>query len=305
MSRAPSTGRLRHRIGEVIAVHHLWEAGDRVAVAVSGGLDSVSLLDLLLTTRDWHGGVMSVVTVDHGTRPGSTTDADFVEALAADAGLPCTRANPAVVSSSEEALREARYGIFESLEVEAIALGHHRDDQAETLLTQLLRGAGSRGLGGMRWRRGRYVRPLLDISRAEILQWARHRGLAWREDPTNANPRYLRNRIRSEVLPLLEEIRPGAGTSLARSASNLAADDAYLAQLGERGPPWPLDWIRDTPPALVRRALAARLGSAGLVEAALKIAARGSGALELGAEGRLEVTGAALVLTKRPPQDER
>jgi len=301
VTRSASIGRLRHRVGEAIAAHGLWQPGDRVAVAVSGGLDSVVLLDLLRATRDWHQGVLSVVTVDHGVRNDSADDAAFVAALARGLGLACVQTRLEGVAPTEEALREARYGFLDALEVDVVALGHHRDDQAETVLLQLLRGAGSRGLAAMRWKRDRYVRPLLEIPRAELEAWARHRALDWREDPTNASLQFARNRIRAEVLPLLEAIRPGAAAALARSAGHLAAEDAYLTSLGEPQPPWSLSWLEAEPEALVRRALSARLGSAGRVEAALKIAARGAGVVDLGPLGTLEVEGGALVLRPRPP----
>jgi len=304
VTRSASAGRLRHRVGQAIADRQLWRPGDRVAVAVSGGLDSVACLDLLLETQAWHSGVLSVVTVDHGTRPESGSDAAFVRELAAAKGLSCVCAEVQLQTESEEALRDARYRIFEGLDAEFVCLGHHRDDQAETVLLQLLRGAGSRGLGGMRWKRGRYVRPLLDITRSEIRRWAEHRALQWREDVSNADAKYLRNRVRAEVLPLLEQLRPGAGAALARSATNLAADDAWLRSLGERQPPWPLRWIQSAPDAQVRRSLASVLKTAARVDAALKIAGLGTGSLNLGREGRLEVQGDALVLSTVEPMSE-
>ncbi len=263
-------------------------------------MDSVCLLDLLVTTRDWHGGVLSVVTVDHGVRSGSNTDAAFVTELADQLGLPAHRADLEGLKPSEETLRRARYAVFEALDVEVIALAHHRDDQAETVLLQLLRGAGSRGLGAMRWKRDRYVRPLLDISREELWSWADHKKLTWREDQTNDDPSFLRNRLRAEVMPLLEDIRPGAAAALARSAGNLAEEDAFLQALGQSPPPWSLEWIQNTSPALVRRSLAAVLGSAGLVDAVLRIAAAGIGAVEIGRGRSVEVRRDELVLVDPP-----
>lgn len=286
-------GRLRHRVGEAIARHRLWAPGDRVAVAVSGGLDSVCLLDLLHRITRWHRGVLSVVTVDHRTRAGSSADAGFVQALADELGLPCVRIELQPGASSEAELREGRYAAFEALDVDRVALAHHRGDQAETVLLQLLRGSGATGLAGMRWRRGRYVRPLLQISRGELVAWAEHRGLSSRHDPSNDDPRYLRNRIRHEVLPLLEAIRPGAEGALARSARLAAADDALLNELAaaqEVAEGWALQWLRDTPEPLVRRALLATIEglTAGHVDAILELATRGSGRLLL-PEGRGEL----------------
>jgi len=297
MSRKPAISRLRHRVGEAIASRRLWRSGDRVAVAVSGGLDSVCLLDLLVSIADWHGAELMVVTVDHGVREGSAGDADFVCALAKGMALPVRRFDLTGVDADERSLREGRYGAFEALDVDVVALAHHRDDQAETVLLQLLRGAGSRGLGAMRWKRDRYVRPLLDISRSELARWAEHRDLVWSEDPSNADPGFLRNRVRAEVLPLLEQIRPGAAGALARSANNLAEDDAYLQGLAGRAPPWSLTWIAVTPVSIVRRSLATELKSSALVDAALKIAAAGTGAVDVGDGQRLVVHDGALVLT--------
>ncbi len=290
-------GRLRHRVGARIVEHALWSPGDRVAVAVSGGLDSVSLLDLLVETASWHGARLSVVTIDHGARPGSSDDAAFVEALAGARGLACVRADLALGPSSEAQLRRARYGVLDALEVDRVALAHHADDQAETVLMHLVRGTGTTGLSGMSWRRGRYVRPLLATRRAEVEAWAAHRGLEHREDPTNDDPAFLRNRVRREVLPLLEALRPGATGAIARSAALAAADDALLTSLVD--PPegdWPLSWVRDTPEPLVRRALLARLPGVGAshLDAVMSAARRGSGRIELPGGGEVTVEGERL-----------
>jgi len=116
----------------------------------------------------------------------------------------------------------------------AIAVAHTRDDQAETLLLRLLRGAGRRGLGAMRERSGGVWRPLLSVSRSEVLEHLRARGLSWREDPSNADPSYLRNRVRAELLPYLESrFNPSARETLARAAAVLAEEDDLLAQMAD------------------------------------------------------------------------
>lgn len=301
-------GRLRHRVGAAIAQHALWGPGDRVAVAVSGGLDSVSLLDLLHQLAGWHGGVLSVITVDHGCRPSSSADADFVEALAESLGLPCARASLSLgEGASEDTLRRGRYAVLDALDVDRVALAHHRGDQAETVLLHLLRGTGATGRAGMRWRRGRYVRPLLELSRSQLAAWADHRGLSFRHDPSNDDPRYLRNRIRHEVLPLLESLRPGAEAAIARSARLAAADDALLDELAARiahdvgGRGWPLAALRDTPEPLIRRALRAAVPSlsAGQIDAVLTLVERGSGRITLsGGQRQLVVRGGRLRLVE-------
>ncbi|MEM6925847.1 MAG: tRNA lysidine(34) synthetase TilS [Myxococcota bacterium] len=255
----PHPGRLRHRVGAAIAAGPLWERGHRVAVAVSGGRDSVALLDLLQATAGWHGGRLSVVHVDHGTRPSSADDARFVARLAEDGGLPLHLATvEAGPDASEAALRESRYAVFDALDVDRVALAHHRRDQAETVVLRLVQGAGTRGLGGMRPRRGRYVRPLLEVPVDDVARWVEHHGLAYRDDPTNVSPRYLRNRVRAEVLPLLEALRPGATGAIARAASLLAEDEAFLVgELDRRSlatdGPWPLTGVRELSAPLFRR----------------------------------------------------
>jgi tRNA(Ile)-lysidine synthase len=217
-------GRLPHRVGSNVAQRGLWAPGQRVAVAVSGGLDSCVLLQLLIDTLRWHGASLSVVTVDHGTRKDSASHADFVETLARAAQLPCERFSLHLgEGASEAACRDARYACLAAVNADVVALAHHRDDQAETVLINLMRGTGPRGLAGMSWKRGRYARPLLDVPRSEIDAWASARGLSWVEDPSNTDPRFLRNRVRHELLPLIESIRPGSTAAIARSAGAMAA----------------------------------------------------------------------------------
>jgi len=228
-----STSRLRHHVGEAIANNSLWDPGMRVAIAVSGGLDSMCLLDLLQLTADWHGAALSVVTVDHGTGPHAVEAAALVQEHAERMELPCVRIDVSPDGTSEDAMRRARYAMLDVLNTDRIALAHHADDLAETVLLHLIRGAGTRGMGGMLWRRERYVRPLLTTRRSELEAWATHRGLRWSQDPTNAQPRFLRNRLRAEVMPLLETLRPGASAAIARSAGHAAADDAYLTTLAD------------------------------------------------------------------------
>lgn len=225
--------RLRHRVGQAIQAHALWRPGEHVAVAVSGGLDSTVLLDLLVETRAWHGARLTVVTVDHGTGAHSAKLADQAAEQAERCGLPLARLRLDLGPTASEArCREARLSIFAGLSADHIALAHHADDLAETVLLHLLRGAGTRGLAGMARRSGRRVRPLLDEPRAALRAWADARGLTWREDPTNADPRFLRNRVRAELLPLMEALRPGAAAAIARGAAFAAADDALLTRLG-------------------------------------------------------------------------
>ncbi len=214
---------LEHAVGRAIAEHALWRQDETVAVAVSGGADSVALLHLLVRTQRWHRGELSVATVDHGLRPDAAADAAWVAALAADLRLTCVIGTLSVPRDTEDDARAARYAFLDALPTRRVALAHHQRDQAETVLFRLMRGTGPRGLAGIPRVRGRYVRPLLDIAPDRLREWLAARGLTWREDPSNADPRFTRNRIRADVLPLLEAIRPGATAAIARSATAAAA----------------------------------------------------------------------------------
>ncbi len=215
-----------------------------MVVAVSGGADSVALLDFLATGSGL-GLRLVVAHVNHGLR-GAEADADerFVRGLAERYGLTMatTRADVRALSrqrrlSLEEAGREARYAFFEAVAGQygatRIALAHHRDDQAETVLMRLIRGAGVDGLSGMRPRSGdgRYVRPLLSVTRRAIVGYLRKKGLAWQEDASNQDQRFLRNRVRHELLPLLASYNPAIAERLAATAESLAADGELLERL--------------------------------------------------------------------------
>ncbi|HEV2869961.1 MAG TPA: tRNA lysidine(34) synthetase TilS [Actinomycetota bacterium] len=240
MTRAPAELRLvADRAAKALAAAGVPAAGDGVAVAVSGGADSLALLHALRALsgpRDWR---LAVVTVDHGLRPGSAADAAFVADHAKALGLPvrvCTLGpadlEPHRHAGPEGAARAARYAALwpatDDLGCSWLATGHTLDDQAETVLLQLLRGAGPDGLAGMAVRSGRLLRPLLRARRAETRACCAAIGLAWREDPTNAGDGPLRNRVRQQLLPLLEELRPGATQTLARTAALAADERAWL-----------------------------------------------------------------------------
>jgi tRNA(Ile)-lysidine synthase len=289
---------LAERVARTIASRGLWAAGDRVVVAVSGGLDSIALLDLLVAGRQAHGAALEVATVDHGTRESSAADAAFVAGIADGYGLRCTRLAVSPESASEAELRRVRYAALFGLDADVIATAHHADDQLETVLINLLRGTGGRGLAGMPWRRDRLARPLLDVRRAELRGWAVARGLRWVEDPTNADPRYLRNRVRAELVPLLEALRTGAGDAILRSAALAAEDEALLDAALAADPggtpidgAWSTPWLRDAPLPLVRRALRRALPAATAVHAdAIRAAAtRGAGAVGIPGGGRVVI----------------
>jgi tRNA(Ile)-lysidine synthase len=185
----------------------------RVLVAVSGGLDSVVLLDLLLHTRERHGLELVVAHADHGIHPDSAVVAQRVEAMARARGIDVVigrlHLGPA---TSETRARAARYRWLREqrrkLGARWIVTAHQADDQRETVLMRFLRGSAPAGLAGMRPRERGILRPLLGFSRATLLRYARRSGLAWWEDPANADPRNLRSWIRTAALPGLADRLP-------------------------------------------------------------------------------------------------
>ena len=214
--------------------------GDKVLVALSGGADSTALLGALAELRD-AGELTGLIAlnVDHGLRPDSARDADACAVICDRLGVELHRATVLVAPGNvQAAARKVRYAAFRreaSLTgATRVATGHTRDDQAETVLLRLLRGSGARGLAGIPPRRGTIVRPLIDRSRAEVLAYLEERELPHIEDPSNATPRFLRNRVRAEILPALRAIAPHVERALARAADLLRDDDRALSTRGRR-----------------------------------------------------------------------
>lgn len=219
--------------------------GSAVIVACSGGADSVALLVLLARLAPEFGYRLSILTVDHGIRPEdeSAGDARFVESLASglEPPVPCEiveLGRGAVEREAarrgrgiEEAARALRYRAIDerasALGAPYVFLGHTRTDQLETLLMRVLQGSVS--ATGIAARRGRIVRPLLGVSRAEIVAFLEGAGVPWREDRTNADTRFLRNRIRHHLVPTLDRDFPGWGRALLRAAEKARVDEAYIA----------------------------------------------------------------------------
>ncbi|MCC6938480.1 MAG: tRNA lysidine(34) synthetase TilS [Flavobacteriales bacterium] len=193
-----------------------------VFVAVSGGVDSMVLLHVLHALRH----PVSVAHVDHGLRGAeSSADAAFVQEHCSDLGVPFQVRKVDVAASirdrggsAQMAARDLRYAWFNELGIDhPVALAHHADDAVETLFINLLRGTGSKGWGAIPWKSGKCIRPLLGVHRDEILRYAQDHSIPFREDSSNASPKYLRNRIRQELIPLLEQLRPGSSRTMARS----------------------------------------------------------------------------------------
>ena len=267
-----------------------------MAVAVSGGADSVALLRLLLEARAELGIVLSVVHFHHQIR-GADASADerFVRQLALGFDLDFRRDSadtPAYARarqlSLEAAARSLRYAFFDRLcvgnTVQRVATAHTRDDQAETVLMRLLRGSGTKGLAGIYPAVGeppRIVRPLLEISRAELRAWLEQLGQPWREDATNLDLGFTRNRLRHEIVPLLRQLNPSLDETLGATAEIARAEeDAWSEQVrcllpklarssaGERQTSLQLALLQAQPLALQRRlvrAIAQQHGSAARV----------------------------------------
>jgi tRNA(Ile)-lysidine synthase len=236
--------RLDRLIDEVIRRHRLLEEGDAVLVGVSGGPDSVALLQALVDRSAALRLDLAVAHLNHGLRPEADQEAEFVAQLAQRWGLPFFLEKADVRAyrmrhhlSLEDAGRRLRLSFFRRLlerhGYEKIALGHQRDDQAETLLMRLLRGSGQLGLAGIpAAAAGRIIRPLLQASRAQITAYLDARGLSAVEDRSNTDKAFLRNRIRSRLIPELERhYQPGIRRVLGRTADILRAEDEWLEAL--------------------------------------------------------------------------
>lgn len=209
----------------------------RAVVAVSGGPDSVALLDLLVQSRSRHHLALIVAHADHGIQPGSDTVATTVSIFAASLGLPWElgelRLGP---DTSETTARDARYAWLYDVArrhgAAAILTAHHADDQAETVLMRVLAGTGPAGLAGMAARSGLIARPLLLVRRLELEEYVRDRGLAVWSDPANADPAHLRSWLRAAVIPTIQSRLPDIVANLSRTARLARANrDAWDAAL--------------------------------------------------------------------------
>ena len=238
---------LEKRALAAIQARHMLEAGDGVVLGLSGGADSVALLHVLLALRSMFGLRLFAVHVHHGLR-GADADVDeaFCRALCMRCGVAydCVRVDAAAFAQEngltvEEAGRILRYDAFEAARqacrAQKIAVAHHMNDNAETVLMRLMRGTGTMGLGGIPPVRGAVIRPFIDVPRAEIEAYCAANGYESREDATNADERFTRNKIRQTILPMLaRELNPSVTEALARTAQLAAEEDEALDMLAKR-----------------------------------------------------------------------
>jgi tRNA(Ile)-lysidine synthase len=290
MARNPCT-QILSRVKGTIQHNHMIEPHDHIGVAVSGGIDSVVLLDILAGLREELHISLTILHLNHGIR-GEEAERDqrFVQALSKEYALPCCDKEVDCPSYMQErslslqvAARELRYLFFEEAiqthGLAKVAIGQTADDQAETVLMRFLTGGGARGLKGIPPLRGPYIRPLLDVWRAELLTYARHKGISFVQDSSNTKKTYLRNRIRHELLPSLREYNPKIKERLLQLAQVLGEDESYLDGLADEvakrivtegaEASIPIPQLLSLPPALQARVLQgafAQLSAGGVLE---------------------------------------
>ncbi|MFN3476619.1 MAG: tRNA lysidine(34) synthetase TilS [Candidatus Methylomirabilales bacterium] len=266
---------LLEKVQRTIARYGMLNPEEKVVIAVSGGPDSMVLLHLLRRLQEPFHLHLHVAHLNHGLRgEEGERDATFVKSWAEKWGLPSTIGRIEVrrtKGSLQEAARHARYRFLEEVAkgvgASRIALGHTQDDLAETVLINLLRGAGLKGLAGIPPARERWIiRPLIEVSRREILAYAESEGVPFVVDASNLREEYLRNRIRQKLLPTLAEYNPRIVEALARAALILREEDAYLSALanealstlllmGDQEADLPVPALERLHPALSRRIL--------------------------------------------------
>jgi tRNA(Ile)-lysidine synthase len=255
--RVPEVARLRRAVARALDGGAVLRPGERVLIACSGGPDSTALLDALARLAPPRGLQLHVAHVDHGLRDGSAAEAAPVRALADARSLSChaLRISVAAGGSLQDRARTARHAALRRLAAElgatAIALGHTADDQAETVLMRALTGATPRALGAMGPRDGMLARPLLRVWRAQTIAYCAALSLPVLDDPCNADPRFLRSRVRHQLLPALEEVFPAARrrlVALAEQQRRLAGRSGPDSHAGVTAPHAPVtNWGCEDP----------------------------------------------------------
>ena len=231
---------LQKKARNAVEKFHMFPRNGKIIVGLSGGADSVALLHVLCGLKEEFQWEITAVHIHHGLRGEEADgDASFAEAFCEKLGVSCIVRKYDVKAEAEkrkmgeeETGRLLRYEVFRALAGAdgRIAVAHHGKDQAETLLMRLCRGTGLTGLVGMAPVRENICRPLLFCSREEIEQYCKEHGLAWREDASNQEEKYTRNKLRLKVLPVLEEVNPKAVEHISETAELLALDEDFLEQ---------------------------------------------------------------------------
>ena len=229
------------RVAQTIAEHGMLQKGDRVCVALSGGSDSVALLLILQELCPSLDITLSAIHVQHGLRESAEKDAEFVRALCNKLSIPLEIRHvdiPARLQiergSTEQVARKARYDCFEGIAESGalIATAHHLEDSLETVFINMARGCGLTGLCGIPYVRGRVIRPLLDVTKQQILQYLSARGQNYCQDETNEDTYYLRNFLRKEIFPRLAARKDVDFIgNMKKTVGNLQEDEAYLSFL--------------------------------------------------------------------------
>jgi tRNA(Ile)-lysidine synthase len=236
---------LIEKVRKTVKKYKLFQNGDTVAIGVSGGPDSLTLLYVLAGLKKEFHLKLHVAHLDHMLRSNSGRDREFVEAVAHKLDLPFTGASVNVKAiakkgSLEEICRNVRLGflfkVAKNIKADKIALGHNLDDQAETVLMRLLRGSGLYGLAGILPKKEisgfTIIRPLIEVKRKEIAAYLKRKKLAPRIDPTNSQDIYLRNKIRNKLLPALEkDYNPNIKEVLSHTAESIASDYDFLNRI--------------------------------------------------------------------------
>lgn len=234
------------RVRRTIEENALLENGDSVICAVSGGADSICLLHTMLRLKSDYNLCIYVANVNHMIRgEESNEDSEFVRVIARAADAEFFYREYDVIKiarerklGEEECGRILRYEFFEELSKKLggakIATAHNLNDNAETVLFRLIRGASAQGLSGIKYKRGNIIRPLLDIPREDIEKYLRSNSLTWREDSTNKIPIYARNKIRLNIMPTLNEISQGAQRKIAAASRYIAEDNAFIDLMAQK-----------------------------------------------------------------------
>lgn len=233
---------LKEKVLKTISRYRMLQAGERVLVAVSGGPDSVALLHLLVALSSELALKLHVFHLNHQMRGAEAEkDARFVKKMAKDLGIPATFRSFDVPSflkksrfSPQEGARQIRFKLLEEeadkIEADKIALGHQADDQMETFLIRLIKGTGTDGLRGIPPVRDRFIRPLIEISRDEIEAYLKEKKIDYRLDATNLETRYLRNKVRRELVPVLKKYNPCFLENLLKLTTIIRDEQAFLEE---------------------------------------------------------------------------